>query len=180
MKHTLVLATAATLLTNVTYGDNLIKSIWTGLKNNQPNDISKNNSNIQKVSHGPFYFFKLKNDSDTNAVTTTVTTSNEKQLENIVEQIESHPDNDPVEPVISMNQQTDEEAAVVEKTEKELLYGAESPLRDDAVAAAWERANAAQKKLDEHRVYMDELRKTRIQKSQAKTLTASSNQNVGD
>lgn len=178
MKHTIVLAVAATTLTNVTHAENLIKLAWSSFKNSQPNDISKTNSGISKVSHGPFYFYKLNNNKVENELK--VESTNDVQLQDVIKQIESHPDNDPVEPVVSVNQQTNEEAVVVEKSEKDLLYGNESPLRDDAVAAAWERANLAQKKLDEHRVYMDKLRKTRIQKSQAKTLTASSNQNVGD
>lgn len=176
MKHTILLAVAATTLTNVTHADNLIKLAWSSFKNSQPDDISRNNNGISKVSHGPFYFYKLNN----NKIVTepTVTTKHDVELQEVIEQIEAHPDNNVVEPVVSLNKTTSEEANVIEKTEKELLYGNESPIRDDAVAAAWERANLAQKKLDEHRTYMDELRKTRIQKSQAKTLTASSNQNA--
>ena len=75
---------------------------------------------------------------------------------------------EPVEPVISKNPVSEEAGTEADVHEKDVLYGKDSPLRDDAVVDAWANAREAQKRLDDHRVYMDKVLKARKIKEAAK------------
>ena len=79
------------------------------------------------------------------------------------------------DPVISKTPKTEEVGAKVEEQEIDHVYGKNSPLRDDAVAAAWEKAHAASKRLEEHREYMERLRKLRLEKAAAKEIDKAKN-----
>jgi hypothetical protein len=81
------------------------------------------------------------------------------------------------EPVITKNSKPDEIGSKVEKKELDHVYGPSSPLRDDAVAAAWAKSRAAENRLKEHRKYMEKLRKLRLEKAAAKDLDGAINDN---
>ena len=62
-------------------------------------------------------------------------------------------------------------ADVVEHEEKDMLYGDDSPLRDDAVTAAWSRYDAAKARLQKHRDYMRSVHTIRTEKAAAKEMS---------
>jgi hypothetical protein len=56
--------------------------------------------------------------------------------------------------------------------EKQMLYGSEkSPIRNASVVAAWDKANEAERRLQEHREYMNQVRHSRKNISSKKSLT---------
>lgn len=59
----------------------------------------------------------------------------------------------------------------VVKQEKDLLYGQESPLRDDAVAAAWKRVEQAEERLQRHREYMKAVQHKREELAESKGMS---------
>lgn len=62
-------------------------------------------------------------------------------------------------------------ADVVEHEEKGMLYGSNSPLRDDAVTSAWSRYDTAKARLQKHRDYMRSVHSIRIEKAAAKEMS---------
>ena len=67
---------------------------------------------------------------------------------------------------------SDELAAEAVRDEKRVLYGSEqSPIKDPSVIAAWDKANEAQQRLEEHREYMELVRNSRKTISDKKTKT---------
>lgn len=140
-------------------GENLIRSLWNGIKNNQ-NDLSASHSNITKVGN-MFYYYKLKPDQPTQ-------TSASLEHQNTL-----HPDNKPLQSKINSTPETTEPGYVAEMNDKQIIYGDDgSPLQNGAVAAAWERANAAKRRLEEHREYMERVRRSRKTIEQSKRTTA--------
>lgn len=134
-------------------GENLIRSLWNGIKGNQ-NDLSKSHTNITKVGN-MFYYYKLKPDGTKG------------------QPITSHPDNKPLQSKIDSTPETTEPGSVAEMNDKHIIYSdADSPLQDGAVSAAWDRAEAAKRRLEEHREYMERVRKSRKTIEQSKRTTA--------
>lgn len=75
-------------------------------------------------------------------------------------------------PVNDVNVSVPQELAdVVEHEEKDTLYGDDSPLRDDAVTAAWARYDAAKARLQKHRDYMKSVHSIRTEKAAAKEMS---------
>lgn len=161
-------------------GENLIKSLWNNIKSNQ-NDLSKSHSNITKVGN-MFYYYKLKPDNHVNTRVASNQSIHEYDQAAIAEALEyqnsKHPDNEPLQNKIASTPQTDEQAHIATQNEKKIVYGDDSPLQDDSVIDAWERANQAKKRLDDHRAYMERVRKARKTIEQSKTTTIA-NQTAG-
>ena len=90
--------------------------------------------------------------------------------------VKNHPDTVPLQDKIDSVPKSDEISETAVDNEKKIVYGDDSPLRDDAVSAAWERVHAAEKRLEEHRKYMEHVRKSRKNIEQAKTIAGDVNQ----
>lgn len=161
------------VLTPDANGENLIRSLWNSVKNNQ-NDLSESHSNITKVGN-MFYYYKLKPDRAAEP-TKTVTHSgydHEAIAAALAQQNASHPDNKPLQSKIDSTPETAEPGSVAEMNDKQIMYGDDgSPLQDGAVAAAWDRAEQAKRRLEEHREYMERVRKSRKTVEQSKRTTA--------
>lgn len=110
-----------------------------------------------------FYMYRLSRDED-------------KVQSNTPEQIIDHPDVVVIESKIDATPKSEELAEQAVRNEKQVLYGDDSPLRDDAVSAAWERAKQAEARLEKHREYMEQVRVSRKQVEQTKSVTAAVNQ----
>ena len=172
MKTKLVSVTALLVTTSV-YG-NIFKDLSNRMSRNSVN--LDNFAGIQKVKvpNTNMYFYKF---SKTAPVVDTTETAEEVVVEG--KPVLQHPvvvkDIPKYDPVISKTPKTEEVGAKVEEQEIDHVYGKNSPLRDDAVAAAWEKAHAASKRLEEHREYMERLRKLRLEKAAAKEIDGAKN-----
>jgi hypothetical protein len=127
------------------------------------------------VSNTNMYYYKFVRDSNPDVV------PDKSPIAVEGHSILNHPviakDKQQYDPVIAKNAKTDEIGTKVEKRELDHVYGPSSPLRDDAVAAAWAKAQAAEKRLKDHRAYMEKLRKLRLEKAAAKDLDGAINDN---
>lgn len=163
MRHA-TLITSLALITSPVYGENIFKSLWNKVKN-QP-DLTKTHAGIDKLHlSDSFYMYRLSRDENKQ--------TNKLELD---ADVVNHPDVVPVESKIDATPKSQEVAEQAVKNEKQVLYGDKSPLRDDAVAAAWDRAEQAQARLEKHREYMEQVRVSRKQIEQSKTVTSSINQ----
>lgn len=150
------------LITSPVYGENIFKSLWNKVKS-QP-DLTKTHAGIDKLHlSDSFYMYRLSRDEN-------------KQTNKLDAVVTNHPDVVPVESKINATPKSQEVAEQAVKNEKQVLYGDESPLRDDAVTAAWDRAEQAQARLEKHREYMEQVRVSRKQIEQSKTVTSAINQ----
>lgn len=163
MKH-VTLITSLALITSPAYGENIFRSLWNKMKD-QP-DLSKTHPGIDKLHlSDSFYMYRLSRDENKKTTDKSVTVD-----------IKGHPDVVPIESKIDANPKSQEVAEQAVKHEKQVLYGDKSPLRDDAVAAAWERVEQAEARLERHREYMEQVRVSRKQIEQSKTVTPAINQ----
>ena len=161
MKH-VTIATSLALITSPVYGENIFKSLWNKLKD-QP-DLTEQHPGISKMHLSDnFYMYRLSRDE------------NNVQLDT-PEPAVDHPDVVVIENKIDATPKSEELAEQAVRNEKQVLYGDDSPLRDDAVSAAWERAKQAEARLEKHREYMEQVRVSRKQVEQAKSVTAAVNQ----
>jgi hypothetical protein len=184
MKKLIITLTTICISTNAN-AENLIKGIWDKVKSSQ-NDLSGNHSNLSKVSVGPFYYYKLNRDKPPPPPTRTApVTKAEYEYDHVAiahalaEQTAKHPDvnKDQQDDRIDVNPELEELGHAAENNTKHALYGDGAPMRDDAVIAAWERADKAKKRLQQHREYMERVRKSRNQVADSKMITqADSNQ----
>ncbi len=71
---------------------------------------------------------------------------------------------------------SDEAMDVIDSNDKTILYGPDSPLRDDAVAAAWKQAKEAEARLKKHRQYMKSLTDAKNNIAKAKENDPKTNQ----
>ena len=83
----------------------------------------------------------------------------------------NHPDNVPVEDMINKHNETKEAANPAVKQEIATLYGEGSPLQDQEVVSAWSEYEQAKKRLEDHREYMEKVRKARKNVEQSKRAT---------
>lgn len=83
----------------------------------------------------------------------------------------NHPDNVPVKDVINKHEETKEAANTAVKQEIATLYGEGSPLQDQEVVSAWSEYEQAKKRLEDHREYMEKVRKSRKNVEQSKRAT---------
>lgn len=151
-------------LTTSLSAENIFRSLVNSLSN-PTNDLSKKHSQLARVDAGPFFFYKLRSnnsrvqsDAETSIEQTThkLMTESEKETARIA--LEKH-FNDEV---------SDKPYDQLHDDEKEVLYGDSSPIRDDAVILAWERAREAENRLKRHREYMKRINKARESISKAK------------
>ena len=159
------------LLTNHTHGENLIRMLLDSVKTPSV-DLSKTHSNLSRVNKGSFFYYKLKRDEPQPALVVKNEQAHEQFHETFdaeaAKQALAELDNNPVTEEIGEEKQSDD---------RQIVYGPDSPLRDDAVIEAWERANRAQQALDDHREYMEQVRNSRLAVSTAKKVDTQVNQN---
>lgn len=168
------IVTSVALLLTTTVEGNIFRSMQKSLKQNSVSIDDYNGIQKIMIPNTGMYYYKfaktdptLSSDSDTSPV--------------VVESypVLEHPvvkaDNPEYEPTVSKTPKTEEIGTQVQKQEVNHVYGRTSPLRDDAVAAAWDKAHMADKRLDEHRKYMEQLRKIRLEKAAAKEIDTAKN-----
>jgi hypothetical protein len=120
-------------------------------------DLSLNNPGIKKVGSG-LYIYKLNNNLSSMSIE-----SDEPRgsLPYNHEAIAAH-----------KREMADKEINKAVSDEKQMLYGSEkSPIRNASVVAAWDKANEAERRLQEHREYMNQVRHSRKNISSKKSLT---------
>lgn len=188
MKRKLITVVAAIAISSNLSAENLIKQLWDSMKTSD--DLTKSHSNLTKVSAGgPFYFYRLKSDAPvvtekTESPVNSIPYDHVAIAEALAEQAANNPDTVPYDEQdnrrIDKNPETTETAQPAIVNEREVLYGENSPLEDDAVIAAWERANQAMSRLEEHRKYMESVRKARKNVHDAKKQTENDSNQIGE
>lgn len=167
----------ATILTVNTSNANIISSLWESIKSTP--DVSRQYDGLEKrYITNNLYVYKLSKKRQPTEQPTTVIPYDKVAIAKALEyQNSKHPDNKPIDDVIT-NNETSASDSIATKNEKHIVYGDESPLKDEAVLSAWDKAYAAEKRLEEHRRYMERVRKARKTIEQSKTVSAS-NQTSG-
>lgn len=186
MRGAVIFFAALGLSVNV-QAENLIRALLNSAKNKE--DISKKYKGVEKVPVGDSRFFYYRLERTNNQPGTpsstgtkhTLMTGEEKETARIAvaqlnEQVAAHPDNKPIERVIDKYQVLDEVSTDAVKDGRRVAYGNASPLRDDTVLEAWKEAEAAQRRLDDHRSYMERLRQARKRVANSKRVTSGINQ----
>jgi hypothetical protein len=165
----LVITLAVLSIVSEVSAENIFKSLWSSVKSRP--DLSTSHSNLSRVGDS-FFFYKLKpNQPEFIQDVNVVVTDNELTASEVREVNESHPDNKPHVNIIDNVTETDEHSTSAHNNERDVIYGDKSPLKDTAVLAAWERAEQARKRLEEHRAYMEQVRKARVDIEQSKTIS---------
>lgn len=150
--RTLILITL--LLPITTNGESMIGNFLKKLQ--APKDLSQNRPGIKKVGNGMFYVYKLDNGMSSSP------SSPKHRPSGLPYNYEA----------IDKLQQLDGDANKAVKDEKHTLYGSDkSPIKDPSVMAAWDKANEAQKRLEKHREYMEQVRKSRKNVAEKKSNT---------
>lgn len=167
-------ALTTVLCTNAVHG-NIIRSLWDSIKSKE--DLTAKHESLRKVHVTPnFYYYKLTPKREAVAEEPHVIPYDPVAIaEALKYQNSKHPDNKPVSEVIKTSDSFDD---IARDNDRQVIYGEDSPLKDVAVTAAWEQANEAQRRLDEHRKYMERVRQSRKSVEQSKTTAAS--QTVGE
>jgi hypothetical protein len=175
MKAAIILFASLGLSVNV-QAENLIRALLNSVKSKE--DISKKYKGVEKIPVGNsrFFYYKLER---TDGNTKDSVTDNTQPAVTHVPEVENHPDNKPIERVIDKYQVLDEVSTDAVKDGRRVAYGSTSPLRDDKVIEAWKEAEAAQRRLDEHRSYMERLRQNRERVANSKRVTSGINQTSG-
>jgi hypothetical protein len=167
--------------------ENLIRMLIDTFK--QPgHDISQSNQGIKRVKVGSFYYYKSRpvvksepltpDQIDEQARKKFYETFDPVAAKAALDEInQRNADNKPIQSTIDTTPQSTELAAIAEANDKRVVYGDESPLQDQQVIAAWERATEAKKALDEHRVYMERIRASKKTIEQSKQTTSTVTQN---
>ena len=155
MKRLLITIAALTCATNVN-AENLIRWLLT-------RDVKKSDFYVYrpKANKQPTYKFMTESEKQTARIAVA-----QQQAE-----IAAHADNKPIERVIDKHRESDEVAAKAVSEEKQVMYGAGSPMRDDGVIQAWREAEEAQRRLEEHRTYMEQVRQARKRIEQTKSVS---------
>lgn len=185
MRFTIILL--ATLSCNVNVkAENLIRWLLTNTTNKTSPVDKYEGVTRERVGNTPFYIYRMKKKSSHQQPAKPADksyepmTESEKQTARIAvaqqqARIASHADNKPIKRVIDKHRESDEAAANAVSVEKRTIYGSTSPLRDDGVIDAWKEAEAAQRRLEEHRTYMEQIRQARLRVEQAKTVSGDIN-----
>ena len=132
--------------------------------------------NVSKIKFGRFYIYK----SNSNGKPSTPSAAtNIEQATN--ELLGTKTPYDPVAIKAALEWQSKDKTSddvmnVIDSNDKALLYGPDSPLRDDAVAAAWAKAMEAEAKLKKHREYMKSVAKAKNNIAKAKENDPKTNQ----
>jgi hypothetical protein len=145
-------------------------------------DYSINNPGIKK-SGKRLYVYKLDNGVPSSPAEVTPSRSSStlksmpaSEVKKIIAKHEAsrrlHAEKSRNQAAVNVYHKSDELAAEAVRDEKRVLYGSEqSPIKDPAVIAAWDKANEAQQRLEEHREYMELVRSSRKTISDKKTKT---------
>lgn len=178
MKKKLILTISVLLCSTNASAKNLIRWLL-----EQNTETKPEYQGLRKAQLGstPFYVYKLNNSGTTVQNKYVPMSESEKETARIAiarqqTEINSHADNKPIKRVIDKHRETDETAARAVGVEKRTVYGVDSPLRDDGVIDAWKEAEAAQRRLEEHRTYMEQVRQARKRVEHAKTASGKINQ----
>lgn len=173
------------LATIINLQGNVISDIMNKIKTGSP---TVNNASVAKVNipNTNMYYYKFVPNTRDIHITVKQPINDPRSFKDSVDLVavkealewQQTPDSEPVKPVVvSKNPVTDEAGQAAHKTEVDVLYGKDSPMRDDAVSDAWKEAQAAQRRLDEHRKYMESVRLARLAKAQAKKNDTQENSN---
>jgi hypothetical protein len=179
MNKCLILLTL--IVTVDAHGENIIRSIWNSVNNNQ-NDLSKTHSSITKVG-SRFYYYKLKPSSP--VATPKQTSVSHHEYDHVAiaaalkAQNQTHPDNHPVERKVDKISTTNDPDQAASRNDKDVMYGDASPLQNQAIIDAWARADAAKSRLEAHRKYMEQVRQSKKIIEQSKTVTSANQTAAG-
>lgn len=183
--YTLALLILAT--PTLTYGDSMIGNLINSLGNSK--DISRNNPGVKRISSGPFYVYKLNQRSSkinrSSSIDGQSKYSSEYDLEAIKQALEEQSKNVDVAPerdVINAHNKGDGSINAMKQAERQVLYvDDDSPLKNPSVKAAWDKSREADKRLEQHRDYMERVRKARMRVSNSKkTPSEDSSKASGD
>ena len=158
-KYTYTLTLVTLLLPVTSNGDSMIGDFLKKFQSSK--DLSQGRPGIKKTGNGMFYVYKLDNGTP------------------------SRPSDRPLPPQQSTGREYNHVAIAKHKQEmaqkkiekavedeKQVLYGSdESPIKNPSVIAAWDKADAAQRRLKEHREYMERVRQGRKNISDEKSIT---------
>jgi hypothetical protein len=177
MKRLLITVIAVCSSTGAS-ADSLLKTFINNVSNP---GIDRKYNGIGRVNLGKFYMYKL---DDRGTATEAIKPTTHEKIAADVEQMElpdPGPGYDPIAIKAALEWQasndpnknanpwnSDNVMTNVESKETDLLYGDDSPLRDDAVTAAWAKVHALEKKLKDHRAYMKSVVKTKNSVSKIK------------
>ena len=154
-KYTRTLTLLTLLLPITTNGESMIGNFLKKLQT-PSRDLSASRPGIRKVGSGGLFIYKLDNGTPS-------APSNQRSdgLPYNHEAIAKH-----------KREQADKQINKAVSDERQILYGSDkSPIKNASVIAAWDRANEAQRRLEEHREYMNEVRNSRKNISDKKSLT---------
>lgn len=184
MKRRLIVLVGALVCATNTNAENLIR--WL-INKGQSNNTHVQGLRKSQLGNTPFYVYRIDSNhkpvkSENKSVEHTPMTESEKETARIAiaqqqAEIQAQIDNKPIKRVIDTHRASDEVAAQSVSIEKRTVYGAGSPLRDDGVIAAWREAEEAQRRLEEHRSYMEQVRQARLRVEQTKRVSGDINQN---
>ena len=169
MKRLLITVIAVCSSTGAS-ADSLLKAFINNVSNP---GIDRKYSGVGRVNLGKFYMYKL---DERGTATETIKPTTHEKIAADVEQMElpyPGPDYDPIAIKAALawqnrDRSSDEVMKDVQGKETDILYGEDSPLRDDAVTAAWAKVHALEKKLKDHRAYMKSVVKTKNSVSKIK------------
>ena len=166
MKRLSILIAALAMTSHVS-----AENIFNKLFKIKTHDYAKDNPGIDRMDVGDsgFYFYKVnrappsrQQDARPRMIPVRVVEESSKKREELGLDPTPHP------PVISKNVETEERGYKAEQTEKKVIYGEGSSLRNDDVTGAWSNYNRKKKELDDHRREMERLRQARLNKRDAK------------
>lgn len=156
-KYTCTLALISLLLPVTSNGESMIGNFLKKLKK-PSEDISLNNPGIRKVGSGRLYVYKLNNNRSS--------PHSEKNTSS------SGIPYDHAAIAALKREQADKQISKAVSDERQALYGSDkSPIKNAAVMAAWDKADEAERRLQEHREYMNKVRSNRKNISSKKSLT---------
>lgn len=154
-KHIQTLTLITLLLPITTNGESMIGNFLKKLQS-PARDLSLSHPGIKKVGNGGLYIYKLDNGTPS-------VPSNRRSdgLPYNHEAIAKH-----------KQEIAEREIKKAVDDEKQVLYGSDkSPIKNASVIAAWDKANEAQRRLEEHREYMERVRQSRNNISDKKSIT---------
>lgn len=161
----------ALIVTANTTNANIIRGLWDSIRN-QPDMTDKYDGIRKQYITSNLYVYKLKPKSKPAEVTSTQSNYDTEAIAEALKwQNGQHPDNTPITNKTSKPESKSIDS-IASVNEKQTLYGKSSPLQDEAVLAAWERAREAEKRLELHRQYMERVRQSRKNVEQSKTAAA--------
>ena len=169
MKKLLITVIAVCSCTGAS-ADSLLKTFINKVSNP---GIDKKYSGVGRMNFGKFYVYKLNGHA---FKTDASPVAKHEQIADDVKQVEEEHVGLGYDPVAieaalawqNRDKSSDDVMQDVQSKETDILYGEDSPLRDDAVTAAWAKVHALEKRLQEHRAYMKSVVKTKNSVSRIK------------